>query len=125
MVHQRLEPRYAFVVKSWQHDHQAASGAQFFCPQRKESFPVLGSLPLEQGAVGACTAEWSEMSRNRSWNAAQPHRCIRTPPQMDRIRRENTFIERPSDRTGKYVWFVQRISVRVRVQHFEERVEVV
>src|ERR1700684_312713 len=65
------------------------------------------------------------MTRNPRGNTAQTHGRIRTPPQMDRIRRENVLIERPSNGTGKYVWLVQRISIWIGVQHFEKRVEVV
>src|SRR5580658_4448930 len=56
MVHQRLEPGYAFVIKSRQHDHETASRPQFSRSQRKESLPVLGSLPMEMGALGAGAA---------------------------------------------------------------------
>jgi hypothetical protein len=56
MVHQRLEACRTLVIKSRQYDHQTTTRPQFYCPQREEGFPVMGSLSLEHGALGVCGA---------------------------------------------------------------------
>src|SRR5580704_4105254 len=38
---------------------------------------------------------------------------------------EDAFVERSSNRTRKYICLFQRVSVWIRCQHFEERVEIV
>ena len=44
---------------------------------------------------------------------------------MDAAGRENVFVKRPADRAGKYVRLIQDVTLRIILQRFEQRVEVV
>src|SRR5580698_3757745 len=65
------------------------------------------------------------MAGNPRRDAAQPHRRIGAPSQMDRIGWKNALIKRSAYCARKYIGVVQGISVWIRVQHFEQGVEVV
>jgi hypothetical protein len=54
-----------------------------------------------------CAAPCNEVTWNQGWDVAQPHSCKRAPSQMNVPLRKYTFVEGPSNRTGKYVRFIQ------------------
>ncbi len=66
MVRQIFESRYSVLIKSGQHDNQAATKPQFAGTQREESFPIFCSLALESGALGAGSADRNEMPGTRA-----------------------------------------------------------
>src|SRR5271167_2964518 len=94
MVHEVIEPAAAVIIQGRLHYDQAASRPQFVCAQRKESLPVLRTLPLKICSCGATAGCWKEVIRNCRRNFAEPLRRIRGPSQMDVTWGKDRFIKR-------------------------------